>query len=82
MYLSTVETLATAIDAKDEVTHGHIRRVQGAAVGLAREIGITDEETLKAIEAGALLHDTGQDRRARAHPQQAGQADGRPSSRR
>ena len=59
MYLSTVETLATAIDAKDEVTHGHIRRVQGAAVGLARELGITDEETLKAIEAAALLHDTG-----------------------
>ena len=59
MYLSTVETLATAIDAKDEVTHGHIRRVQAAAVGLAHEIGITDEETLKAIEAGALLHDTG-----------------------
>jgi putative nucleotidyltransferase with HDIG domain len=59
MYLSTVETLATAIDAKDEVTHGHIRRVQAAAVGLAREIGITDEVTVKAIEAGALLHDTG-----------------------
>jgi putative nucleotidyltransferase with HDIG domain len=59
MYLATVETLATAIDAKDEVTHGHIRRVQAAAMGLAREIGITDEDTLKAIEAGALLHDTG-----------------------
>jgi putative nucleotidyltransferase with HDIG domain len=59
MYLSTVETLATAIDAKDEVTHGHIRRVQAAAIGLAREIGITDEQTLKAIEAAALLHDTG-----------------------
>ncbi len=59
MYLSTVETLATAIDAKDEVTHGHIRRVQGAALALAREIGVTDEQTLKAIEAAALLHDTG-----------------------
>jgi putative nucleotidyltransferase with HDIG domain len=59
MYLSTVETLATAIDAKDETTHGHIRRVQAAAVGLAREIGITDDQTLKAIEAAALLHDTG-----------------------
>src|SRR4029434_6418561 len=59
MYLSTVETLATAIDAKDEVTHGHIRRVQAAAVGLAREIGITDDLTLRAIEAAALLHDTG-----------------------
>jgi putative nucleotidyltransferase with HDIG domain len=59
MYLSTVETLATAIDAKDEVTHGHIRRVQAAALGLARELGITDELMLKAIEAAALLHDTG-----------------------
>jgi putative nucleotidyltransferase with HDIG domain len=59
LYLSTVETLATAIDAKDEVTHGHIRRVQLAAVGLARELGVKDEATLKAIEAAALLHDTG-----------------------
>jgi putative nucleotidyltransferase with HDIG domain len=59
LYLSTVETLATAIDAKDEVTHGHIRRVQLAAMGLARELGVKDDETLKAIEAAALLHDTG-----------------------
>jgi len=59
MYLSTVETLATAIDAKDEVTHGHIRRVQAAAVGLARELGVSDELELRAIEAAALLHDTG-----------------------
>ena len=41
------------------MTHGHIRRVQGAALGLARELGMTDEDTLKAIEAAALLHDTG-----------------------
>ena len=59
LYLSTIETLATAIDAKDEVTHGHIRRVQAAAVSLARELGVTDEPTLKAIEAAGLLHDTG-----------------------
>ncbi len=59
LYLSTIETLATAIDAKDEITHGHIRRVQAAAVGLARKLGITDESQIKAIEAAALLHDTG-----------------------
>lgn len=59
LYLSTVETLASAIDAKDEVTHGHIRRVQTGAVGLARELGVADADTLKAIEAAALLHDTG-----------------------
>lgn len=59
LYLSTIETLATAIDAKDDVTHGHIRRVQGAAVALAKELGITDPQLLKAVEAAALLHDTG-----------------------
>jgi putative nucleotidyltransferase with HDIG domain len=59
LYLSTVETLATAIDAKDEVTHGHIRRVQVGAVALAKELGISDEPTIQAIEAAALLHDTG-----------------------
>lgn len=59
LYLSTVETLATAIDAKDEVTHSHIRRVQAGAVALAREVGVTDERMLQAIEAAALLHDTG-----------------------
>ena len=48
-----------AIDAKDDVTHSHIRRVQAYAVGLARALGVTDEATLKAIEAAALLHDTG-----------------------
>lgn len=59
LYLSTVETLATAIDAKDEVTHGHVRRVQSAAVALAREMGISDGPTIQALEAAALLHDTG-----------------------
>jgi putative nucleotidyltransferase with HDIG domain len=59
LYLSTVETLASAIDAKDDVTHSHIRRVQVGAVGLARELGVNDEQMLKAIEAAALLHDTG-----------------------
>jgi putative nucleotidyltransferase with HDIG domain len=59
LYLSTIETLAMAIDAKDQITHGHIRRVQSYAVGLARSIGISDDKLLKAIEAAALLHDMG-----------------------
>ena len=59
LYLSTIETLAMAIDAKDDVTHSHVRRVQTYAVGLARALSITDEPTIKAIEAAALLHDTG-----------------------
>jgi putative nucleotidyltransferase with HDIG domain len=59
LYLSTIETLATAIDAKDQVTHGHIRRVQQVALGLARELGVRDELQMQALEAAALLHDTG-----------------------
>ncbi len=59
LYLSTIETLALAIDAKDQVTHGHIRRVQTYTVGLARALGIRDDLMLRAIEASALLHDMG-----------------------
>ncbi len=59
LLLSTVETLATAIDAKDEVTHDHVRRVQQGTLALARELGVTDAEMLKGLEAAALLHDTG-----------------------
>nr|MCU0256604.1 HD domain-containing protein [Vicinamibacterales bacterium] len=59
LYLSTIETLAMAVDATDQITHGHIRRVQTWAVGLARALGVTEESQLKAIEAAALLHDVG-----------------------
>ncbi|HEY1306804.1 MAG TPA: HD domain-containing phosphohydrolase [Vicinamibacterales bacterium] len=59
LYLSTIETLAMAVDAKDQITHGHIRRVQVYAVEMARRLGVHNEEQLKAIEAAALLHDMG-----------------------
>ncbi len=59
LYLSTIETLAMAIDAKDQITHGHIRRVQLYAVSLAKALGVHEEPQLKAVEAAALLHDTG-----------------------
>jgi putative nucleotidyltransferase with HDIG domain len=57
--MSTIETLAVAIDAKDQITHGHIRRVQLYAIALARELGVSEEGQIKAIEAAALLHDMG-----------------------
>lgn len=59
LYLSTIETLAMAIDAKDQITHGHIRRVQSFAIRLAAEIGIKDQAQISAIEAASLLHDMG-----------------------
>jgi putative nucleotidyltransferase with HDIG domain len=59
MYLATIETLATAVDAKDQVTHGHIRRVQSYAVALANVLGIRDPGLIQAIKAASLLHDMG-----------------------
>ncbi len=59
LYQATVETLAIAVDAKDQVTHGHIRRVQRHTVALARALGVTDAVELKALEAASLLHDVG-----------------------
>jgi diguanylate cyclase (GGDEF)-like protein/putative nucleotidyltransferase with HDIG domain len=59
LHVSTIETLAMAIDAKDQITHGHIRRVQTLAVGLANHMGVADSALIKAIEAAALLHDMG-----------------------
>ena len=59
LHLSTIEALAHAINAKDGVTHDHIRRVQTRAVELAVQLGVDDPLELKAIEAAALLHDVG-----------------------
>jgi putative nucleotidyltransferase with HDIG domain len=59
LYLSTVETLAMAVDAKDQITHGHIRRVQVYATELAKRLGIKEEQQLRAVAAAALLHDMG-----------------------
>ena len=59
LYHSTVETLAMAVDAKDQVTHGHIRRVQVRCRSVASTMGATDEQLLRALDAAALLHDLG-----------------------
>jgi putative nucleotidyltransferase with HDIG domain len=59
VFMSTIEALALAIDAKDQVTHGHIRRVQRYTMSLAEALGVKDEKELDAIRAAALLHDTG-----------------------
>ena len=59
LHLSTIETLAMAINAKDQVTHGHVRRVQLYATELARAMGVRDKEEIRAIEEASLLHDMG-----------------------
>lgn len=54
----TIEALAVTINAKDEVTHEHVLRVQIYAAGVARLLGCSDSE-VDALRAGALLHDIG-----------------------
>ncbi|OLC56274.1 MAG: hypothetical protein AUH92_00570, partial [Acidobacteria bacterium 13_1_40CM_4_69_4] len=58
LYLSVIEALALAIDAKDRTTQRHIRRVQMYAVQLGKALGISVPE-LEALKAGSLLHDIG-----------------------
>jgi putative nucleotidyltransferase with HDIG domain len=58
LYDSTIETLAMAVDAKDQVTHGHIRRVQLLSARVAAALGASAQDT-QALQAAALLHDLG-----------------------
>src|SRR3989442_11766330 len=58
LHLATVEALATAIDAKDQTTHFHVRRVQIYAASLGKLLKLSDLE-LAALNAGAYLHDVG-----------------------
>ncbi|HEX8560116.1 MAG TPA: HD domain-containing phosphohydrolase [Pyrinomonadaceae bacterium] len=58
LHMRAVESLAIAIDAKDQTTHGHVRRTQVYALELGRLLNVSAEE-LEALRAGALLHDVG-----------------------
>ena len=58
LHLATAEALATAIDAKDQTTHCHVRRVQIYAAGMGEVFGLPAAE-IAALKAGALLHDVG-----------------------
>ncbi|MBA3243103.1 MAG: diguanylate cyclase [Acidobacteria bacterium] len=58
LHMSTIESLAIAIDAKDQTTHGHVRRTQLYAVELGKILDISASE-IEALKAGALLHDIG-----------------------
>ena len=58
IHLATVEALATAIDARDQLGGGHVRRTQIFAAGIGRLLGLSEAET-SALHTAALLHDIG-----------------------
>ncbi|MBI3209773.1 MAG: diguanylate cyclase [Candidatus Solibacter usitatus] len=58
LHLRTIEALALAIEAKDEVTHDHLQRVKIYCMEIAQELGLTDVEKY-ALQAASLLHDIG-----------------------
>jgi diguanylate cyclase (GGDEF)-like protein/putative nucleotidyltransferase with HDIG domain len=58
LHLATVEALATAIDARDQVGMGHVRRTQIYALGIGKAL-LLGEDELNALRMGALLHDIG-----------------------
>ncbi len=57
-YLSTIEALAAALDAKDRHTEAHSRETAALARAVGRRLGL-DDEMLRFLEYGALLHDIG-----------------------
>jgi len=57
-YFETVETLSSALDAKDEYTNGHSKRVSEYACGIAEEMGMGKYQK-DLILNSALLHDIG-----------------------
>jgi diguanylate cyclase (GGDEF)-like protein len=58
MFVSTVESLANALEASDESTSWHARAIREMAVAVGRDLGLNDTE-LKQLELAALFHDIG-----------------------
>ena len=58
LHLRTIEALALAIEAKDETTGEHLQRVRVYAMELAKDLGLSEDET-EALRAASVLHDIG-----------------------
>lgn len=57
-YLEFIESLASTLDARDNYTAGHSRRVSEYSCVIAEAMNITGND-LEVIRMGALLHDIG-----------------------
>ena len=57
-YLDTIQSLASAVEAKDTYTHGHSQRVTKYSILIGRELMLS-EKKLEMLKHTALLHDIG-----------------------
>ena len=57
-FLSTVEALANALEARDEYTSSHARWITDTSLRVGEELGL-DGDALKRLELSALFHDIG-----------------------
>lgn len=58
MFVDSIQSLASAIDAKDPYTNGHSKRVTEYSMSIGKEMGLDDEQ-LEMLEYMAVLHDVG-----------------------
>lgn len=54
----TIHTVSAAVELRDPYTAGHQRRVAELASEIARTMGL-DEERIKGVRLGAMIHDIG-----------------------
>ena len=57
-YVEFVESLASSIDARDDYTAGHSRRVSDYSCAIAKAMNL-DEHDIEIMRIGGLLHDVG-----------------------
>ena len=58
LFMSSIEALVYALEAKDKYTAGHSRRVTNIALSVGGELSLSRDE-LDDLRWGALLHDVG-----------------------
>jgi putative two-component system response regulator len=58
LFISAIESIVLTLQAKDEYTEGHSRRVSAHAIAIARKFSLPDKE-IENIRLAALLHDIG-----------------------
>lgn len=56
--LSTLKSMARALEAKDPYTHGHSERVRNYSMMAAIKLGMSDDD-IETLRLGAMLHDVG-----------------------